>query len=102
MSTYTPDRWMLVRINGDKPHYRVFGSWYGGYLHGDSWRMNSGVKSYKEDDTYYYFSGESGSEYKCRKQCYGASGYGRLVLASYEQKGVTVLEECPDMRELRW
>ena len=46
---YTPDGWMIVKITGTNPHYRVFGSWRGGYLSGDSWRMNSGIISVKED-----------------------------------------------------
>ena len=40
----------------------------GGYGGGDSWRMNSGIKSFTEDDEYYYFKGLSGSVYKCYKQ----------------------------------
>ena len=51
---YTPDGWMIVKITGTNPHYRVFGSWRGGYLSGDSWRMNSGIISVKEDGENYY------------------------------------------------
>jgi hypothetical protein len=71
---YTPDRWLLIKINGKDPHYRVFASWYGGYLGSDSWRMNSGVTKVSEDDEFYRFHGSSGSV------------YGSSVLNSYIEK----------------
>lgn len=77
---YTPDLWLIVKINGKDPHYRVFGSWYGGYMGSDSWRMNSGIKSITEDDDYYYIHGSSGSTYNCHKKSKGISGYGSSVL----------------------
>lgn len=43
MNEYTPDNWVVVFLNGDDPHYRVLVGWSGGYLTGDSWRMNSGI-----------------------------------------------------------
>ena len=69
----TPDSWVMVRVDTvDKgPYYKIFGSWSGGYLDGDSWRMNSGVESVTEDDDYYYFKGLSGSVYQCHKKGYG-------------------------------
>ena len=86
MSEYKPDRWALVKIAGDDPHYRVFGSWFGGYLDGDSWRMNSGVVRYEEDEYYYDFFGSSGSCYQCYKEAYGSHSYGYGVMKSYEDK----------------
>jgi hypothetical protein len=80
MSTYTPDRWLIVKINGNDPHYRVFGSWYGGYAGSDSWKLNSGITEVKEEGDWYLFSGTSGSVYRCHKKGYGTSGYGAGVL----------------------
>lgn len=81
MSEYCPDKWLVIKLNYDTgSHYRVFGSWYGGYLGSDSWRMNSGIVSVTEDDNCYYFKGTSGSTYACHKNSYGASGYGTRVL----------------------
>jgi len=40
---YNPDNWVVIKMNGDDPHYRVLAGWSGGYLDGDSWRMNSGI-----------------------------------------------------------
>ena len=76
MSEYYPDKWMIIRIEGTDPHFRVFGSWSGGYLDGDSWRLNSGIESVVEDGNYYNFIGHSGSVYRCHKEMYGANVYG--------------------------
>lgn len=84
---YTPDEWILIKIGGPTPHYKVFGSWRGGYLSGDSWRMNSGVTSVEEKKDHYLFHGKSGSVYKCYKAYYGVSSpYNNSVLGSYKKK----------------
>jgi hypothetical protein len=68
---YFPDNWVVVKIKGDDPHYRVLAGWSGGYLDGDSWRMNSGVtKVTSELDNYLKFWGSSGSCYVCNKDSY--------------------------------
>ena len=76
--TYNPDKWVVVKITDkeNKTHYRVFASWYGGYLGSDSWKMNSGINGVSLDGDVYSFYGSSGSEYKCHKKVYGVSGYG--------------------------
>ena len=37
MSTYTPDKWIVIEVNhqGNKIQ-KVFANWFGGYLDGDS------------------------------------------------------------------
>jgi len=79
----TPDRWVVVKIDNklDTPFYKVFATWTGGYLDGDRWKLNSGIKLVESDEDYYYFIGHSGSCYKCHKKGYGtASSYGERVL----------------------
>jgi len=79
---YIPDRWLVLEITsptGEK-HRRVFGSWLGGYLDGDSWRMNSGVTKVVEKKKHYNFHGESGSVYKCYKGGEGTSAYTAFVV----------------------
>jgi hypothetical protein len=68
--TYVPDNWVVIKISGDKPHYRVLAGWSGGYTTGDSWRLNSGIVQVKEDEYYFYFYGSSGSCYQCNKNSY--------------------------------
>jgi hypothetical protein len=91
MSEYTPDKWLIVKLtdtNKNESHYRVFASWYGGYLGSDSWQMNSGITKVTENIDYYFFEGTSGSVYMCRKGAYGASGYGSGILNGLIAKGV--------------
>ena len=71
--TETPDSWVIVKMvdKDDNTWYKVFASWLE-----DRWRMNSGIVDIQEDDSYYYFIGDSGSCYKCHKNGYGfATGY---------------------------
>lgn len=70
----TPDRWVILSIPNNG--YKVFGTWASGYLDGDRWKLNSGIKKVEQDDDFYYFIGFSGSCYKCYKKGYGiASAY---------------------------
>jgi len=109
MSTYNPDHWMVVSItNNAKTHYRVFGTWSGGYLHGDSWKLNSGITKVTIEDGKYHFEGSSGSVYVCRKNSYGSTGYGWGVLnhmienAAKEGALIQILEEDTDFLELEY
>lgn len=75
----TPDKWVILKLPND--YYKVFGTWAGGYLDGDRWKLNSGIEKVEQDDDYYYFIGFSGSCYKCHKNSYGtATSYGQGVL----------------------
>ena len=104
----SPDRWVIVEIeNGDETFCRVFGTWAGGYLDGDRWKMNSGIKSVEEDEDNYYFYGYSGSCYKCHKKGYGVmTSYGQGILNDMTENAykanavVTVLPEDTNWLEL--
>ena len=79
MSDYTPDNWVVLKLTqqiksgntgyGRKEQvlYKVLAGWSGGYLDGDSWRMNSGIVDVEETDDSYIFIGDSGSRYVCNK-----------------------------------
>ena len=96
MNEYTPDKWQIIKIFGkDIPlTYKVFACWYGGYLDGDSWKMNSGIKSAKREEGYWLFEGFSGSVYKCHPDNYGSNMYGQGILDGFieqaKEKGVTM------------
>jgi hypothetical protein len=68
---YKPDNWVILRLKGNDPHYRVLAGWSGGYATGDSWRMNSGIVRHEFDGDYWYFYGSSGSCYMCYLDSYG-------------------------------
>ena len=97
---YHPNRWLMVRLTTDsKCHYRVFATWSGGYLDGDSWKLNSGVVQVTETEDKYSFHGFSGSLYVCRKNSYGSSGYGIGVLDDFIKRSLeqgTVIEVLPE------
>lgn len=79
--TQKPDNWIVVRIESmGQVFHKVFATWSGGYLGGDSWKLNSGIAGVEKDDNYYYFIGASGSVYKCGKRNYGISGSGLMTL----------------------
>jgi hypothetical protein len=82
--TAEPEKWVILKFKGT---YKVFGTWRGSYLEGDSWRLNSGVERITQDATHYYFHGYSGSCYRCNKKAYGfATIYGEAVLKSIKKK----------------
>jgi hypothetical protein len=70
MSDYTCDNWVVIKMKGDDPHYRLLVGTSGGYLDGNSWRMNSGITEVNETEDNYYFKGSSGSTYRCYKESY--------------------------------
>jgi hypothetical protein len=82
MKQYTPDKWLVIKIEGgDFPlTYKVFACWHGGYLDGDSWKLNSGITKVTKEDNFYLFKGYSGSVYSCGEKRYGATMYGHGVL----------------------
>jgi hypothetical protein len=94
-----PDKWMLVRITGTDPHWRIFATWSGGYLSSDSWRLNSGVESVEDKDGYYEFVGHSGSVYRCSKTAYGVTVYGAGVLESLVKNSGDKMEAIWDEPE---
>lgn len=68
----TPDKWVVVKITSDLGIvYKVMGSWYGGYLYGNSWRMNSGIVKVEKTENSVLFYGSSGSCYECFSTNYG-------------------------------
>lgn len=80
MSTYNPDKWVMIKIGDENPVYKIFACWYGGFAKGDSWKLNSGVTSVTQEGNCYSFMGSSGSTYECHKDTYGTNFYGMSVL----------------------
>ena len=77
---YIPDGWAIIRsFEGE---FFIFGSWYGDGSGGDTWRRNSGVVNYSEDEKYYYFEGYTGSVYICNKFRNRITTYNEGVLYS--------------------
>lgn len=76
MSTYHPDRWVIVKFtNGDVSYEKVFAGWYGGFAGSDSWKLSSGTVSTVVKENTFEFKQETGSTYICHKKSYGLSSY---------------------------
>lgn len=105
MSTYCPDNWVVIFLNGDDPHYRILAGWSGGYLSGDSWRMNSGIARVEEDEYYFNFYGSSGSCYQCHKNAYCLRKNNVYVWEELKEKygdKVEMLPEDTDWLAMNW
>lgn len=97
MTTYIPDAWVVLQITNPETNEtidKVFAGWRGGYITGDSWKLNSGNKQVIEYPEYFEFHGYSGSVYKCIKSRHGMTGYMGSLLAYWEQhnKHIKILE----------
>ena len=90
MSEYRPDNWVVIKMtrqpkspflesNRDLVTYKVLACWNGGYLDGESWRMNSGVDFIVDHKDEVHFHGRSGSNYICGKGQYGMRRNGSSI-----------------------
>ena len=85
MSEYKPHAWVIIHFKTeDAEVYKVMGGWRGGYLYGDSWRLNSGIKEVRDNGDAYEFTGISGSVYICNKLDERMSGLMSMVYNSWE------------------
>jgi hypothetical protein len=92
----TPNKWVIIKLPNNS--YKVFGTWTGGYLGGDRWKLNSGIDKVEQDENFYYFIGFSGSCYKCHKKGYGtATSYGSGVLNKIIEQGKGQVELMKDV-----
>lgn len=97
---YAPDKFVVIKIlHNNETIYKVFGMWSGGYLSGDSWRMNSGIESIKIIGDKVLFMGYSGSVYEVYKQSESVTAYGGAVLSNIIDKSNGVAEVI-DLDEL--
>lgn len=110
MSEYTPDNWVVLRIKDSKYfiiRYKVLAGWSGGYLQGDSWRINSGISEVTEDGDYLLFHGYSGSVYRCHKKAYRltmaiAGVYNSLKQNEGFEDQIYLMPEDTDWMKIDW
>lgn len=102
MNEHRPDKWLIFKVKGATvTPYRVLGTWAGGYLYGDSWRINSGIIKVESDGSHYLIHGHSGSVYRVHRQMYGAMGVGHGILESLGDK-IEILPEDTDWGSLNY
>ena len=92
MNKYTPDCWVKIRITSDEYGSidKILAGWYGGYLNGDSWKINSGITKTEEFDDRYEFTGYTGSVYVCYKNAERMSGMTSSIYDSLVKQLETV------------
>jgi len=65
--THKPHGWVILKFTSkEEVYFKIFASWRGGYLEGDSWRLSSGSKELpvlSDCGKYWIWPQESGSCY---------------------------------------
>jgi hypothetical protein len=83
---YTPDLWVIIEVDSKYgKHRKVLGSWYGGYLGSDHYRVSSGITKVIDRKKHYEIENESGSVYICYKGAEGMSSLTRDVYNKYKK-----------------
>jgi hypothetical protein len=91
---YIPDSWVIVKlpnIDSDGHFYKVVAGWSGGYLWGNSWRVNSGVTSLEKDGEHYLAHGNSGSVYRLWQEREGERMSMIFPLIKLKESGAVVV-----------
>lgn len=85
MSSYNPDRWVIVEftIQGT-PMRKILASWRGGYLNGDSWKLSSEIQKINQFNDRCEFLNASGSTYVCAKGYYGMTMYTESIFKNWK------------------
>ncbi len=86
---HVPDGWVLGKYKDD---LKIFCSWSGGYLDGESWRLNSKVRTVEVDEEEHYLVNKDVSEYFLHFWGYARiNPYNGSILSALEDKGFVVL-----------
>ena len=88
MSTYTPDSWVIVKIQSEKygTIYKVLAGWSGSYLYGASWKLSSGIVTFEDKGEHYESLQDSGSTYILYKSSERMSAIMASTFASFEKQ----------------
>ena len=101
-----PDSWVILKIKDDEQNtyfYKLFSSWRGGYLDGDSWRLNSGITSIEPENDYFIVRGNSNTVYGIHPSTYNKLGnynYGVLqgIIKDYDVQIMNIEEYLKDLK----
>ena len=100
MSTYTPDSWVIVKIQSEKygTIHKVLAGWAGSYLYGASWKLSSGIVTFEDKGEHYESLQDSGSTYVLYKSSERMSAIMASTFASFEEqlKGINGTIEVID------
>ena len=88
MSKYTPDSWVIVKIQFEKYEtiHKVLAGWAGSYLYGASWKLSSGIVTFEDKGEHYESLQDSGSTYVLYKSSERMSAIMASTFASFEKQ----------------
>lgn len=88
MSKYTPDSWVIVKIQPEKygTTHKVLAGWAGSYLYGASWKLSSGIVTFEDKGEHYESLQDSGSTYILHKSSERMSAIVASTFASFEEQ----------------
>lgn len=87
---YTPDTYQFIHLSSDQDTdviVKLFAVWVGGYLAGDSWKLNSGVTKIVKEDDVFHVHGYSGSVYTISSEQAPMTSYGSDILSKILDSG---------------
>lgn len=101
------DRWLVIKVEGDTPHYRLMLTWYDniktnvpGY-----WTMHT-IKDMQETASYYKFKTINDKLFNCTKEVnYGTATFGDIFLMTELPKQdipYKVMEHDTDWNSIDW
>lgn len=97
MSTYTPDKFVLIDYGTDYPpkeRYAVLAGFYGGFAGSNSWKRSSAIASVEVvDDKQIVATTYSGSKYVLYKSCVGTTMLTQSILSQAQLDVVDEWEE---------
>ena len=100
MSTYTPDKFVLIDYGTAYPpeqRYAILAGFYGGFAGSNSWRRSSPIVEWDVDGDDLVASTESGSKYILHKKAIGVT---MMTQSLISDAGLTVLSDIEDVCKL--
>lgn len=97
MSTYTPDKFVLIDYGTDyhpKERYAILAGFYGGFAGSNSWKRSSSIASVEVvDDKQLIVTTYSGSKYVLYKGCVGVTMLTQRLLSQAQLGTIDEWEE---------
>lgn len=88
---YVPDSWVILELPNNNGH-KIAAGWDGGYTHGSSWKVNSGITKIEEVDHSFIVHGYSGSIYSLFKTRNRISTSNMFIITKMENLGCKIID----------
>lgn len=100
------DRWFVLKVGGDVPHYRLMLTWYEDkkLMRDSYWKLYT-IERMEETKNYYRFYTVGGKHYNCIKgRDYGTTGPGEVYIRELSLGDIPLDTMPPDSNwsEINW